>query len=153
MQVLADLIRTHGRNLDAEALRTLMVEVEAVVNSRPLATDTISDGDSKTPISPSNILTIKLDVVISPPGNFKKLICTTKKVTLSAKYHKRILVKVEKGVFGIVTIQSQVKRYIQKFSDWGMFFCYKTIKHGTNGPRTESSKRNQVNTKLSKVSN
>ena len=71
MQVLADLIRTHGRNLDAEALRTLMVEVEAVVNSRSLATDTISDGDSKTPISPSNILTIKLDVVISPPGNSK----------------------------------------------------------------------------------
>ena len=35
--------------------RTLTVEVEAVVNYRPLIVDSISDDDSQIPISPSNI--------------------------------------------------------------------------------------------------
>ena len=46
MQLLATLIKTHDRILDNEALRSLMVEVEAVVNSRPLTENTISDADS-----------------------------------------------------------------------------------------------------------
>ena len=34
--------------------------------------DTISDADSQIPISPSNILTIKPNVAMPPPGNFEK---------------------------------------------------------------------------------
>ena len=71
-QILAALIKTHGRSLDDEALRTLMVEVEALVNPRLLSVDTISDADSQIPISPSNILTIKPNVAMPPPGNFEK---------------------------------------------------------------------------------
>ena len=41
-----------------------MVEVEAVVNSKPLTVDTISDADSQIPISSKNILTMKSNVVI-----------------------------------------------------------------------------------------
>ena len=45
-QILAAMIKTHNRSLDDVALRTPMVEVEAVVNSRSLTVDTISDTDS-----------------------------------------------------------------------------------------------------------
>ena len=44
------LIRTHGRSLDDEVMRILKVEVEVVVNSRPLTVDTISDADSQISI-------------------------------------------------------------------------------------------------------
>ena len=50
-----------------------MVKVEAVVNARPLTVDTISDVDSQIPISPSNLLTMKSNVVMPPPENFGKL--------------------------------------------------------------------------------
>ena len=63
-EVLAALNRAHCNILDYEALRILMVEVEAVVNSKPLTVDTISDADSQIPISSKNILTMKSNVVI-----------------------------------------------------------------------------------------
>lgn len=44
------LIRTHGRGLDDEVMRIMKVEVEVVVNSRPLTVDTISDADSQISI-------------------------------------------------------------------------------------------------------
>ena len=71
-QVLAVLIRLLGRTLNDEALRTLMVEVETVVNSQPLTVDSISDADSKIPIPPCNMLTMISNVVMLPPGHFKK---------------------------------------------------------------------------------
>lgn len=70
--ILAALINTHGRSLNDESLQTLMVEVEAVINSRPLTVDTISDVNSQIPISPTNLLTMKSKVVMPPPGNFEK---------------------------------------------------------------------------------
>lgn len=71
-QVLAAFIRTHGRILDDEPLRTLMGEVEAVVNSRHATVDAIIDADSQIPISPSNTSTMRSNVLIPPPGNFKR---------------------------------------------------------------------------------
>ena len=61
-QILTVLIKTHARSLDDEALRTMMVEVE----------DTISDADSQIPISSSNILTMKSNLVMPPPQNLEK---------------------------------------------------------------------------------
>ena len=41
-----------------------MIEVEAIVNSRPLAVEV------EAAISPSNLLTMKSKVVMPPPGSF-----------------------------------------------------------------------------------
>ena len=65
---LSALLTVHGGQLDDECLHTLLVEAEAIVNSRPL---TVVDGqspDSGTPISPMQLLTLKSNVVMSPPG-------------------------------------------------------------------------------------
>ena len=66
------LLRTHGRSLNDESLRTLLADTKAIVNSRPLTVDTLGDVQSEQPTCPYNILTIKSKVVLPPPGHFMK---------------------------------------------------------------------------------
>ena len=67
--VLSLILKNHGTSLNDESLRTLVTEVEAIVNSRPLTIETLSDPPSPMPLSPANLLTSKTKVM-SPPGNF-----------------------------------------------------------------------------------
>ena len=67
---MGSLLRTHGPSLNDETLNTLMIEVEAIVKSRPLTIETIADGTSEVAISPLNLLTMKSKVVMPPPGSF-----------------------------------------------------------------------------------
>ena len=50
--VLPSLLKTYGSTLNDEALNTLMIAVEAIVNSRTLTIETIVDGTSEAAISP-----------------------------------------------------------------------------------------------------
>ena len=65
-------MKQHGHSLDDESLRTLLCEVEAVVNSRPLTTETLSDPLSLLPLTPSTLLTGKTKLILPPPGNFQR---------------------------------------------------------------------------------
>ena len=67
--ILNSLLKTHGSNLTEESLQTLVVEVEAIVNSRPLTTEVMNDVTSLAPSSLINFLTMK-SRVISLPRNF-----------------------------------------------------------------------------------
>ena len=69
--VLSSLLKEHASRLNDESLRTLLVEVEAIVNSRPLTVDPLSD-ESVEPLRPSDILTMKTKVVLPPPGVFQR---------------------------------------------------------------------------------
>ena len=68
--ILNSLLKTHGSNLTEELLQTVVVEVEAIVNSRLFTTEVVNDGTSLAPLSPINLLTMKSRVVMPPPGNF-----------------------------------------------------------------------------------
>ena len=68
--ILASILKTHGASLNDESLQTLLVEVEAIINSCPLTTDLLNDVDSLIPLSPINLLTMKSKVVMPPPGAF-----------------------------------------------------------------------------------
>ena len=68
--ILNSLLKIHGSNLTEESLQTLVVEVEAIVNSRPLTAEVMNDVKSLAPLSPINLLTVKSRVVMPPPGNF-----------------------------------------------------------------------------------
>ena len=68
--ILNALLKTHGRSLNDEALHTLLIEVQAIVNSLPMTTKTTNSVQSHVPLSPSNSLTIKSKVVMPPPGGF-----------------------------------------------------------------------------------
>ena len=69
--VLSSLLREHCSSLNDESLRTLMTEAEAIVNSRPLTTDCLSD-PSLEPLTPNHLLTLKSKPILPPPGNFQK---------------------------------------------------------------------------------
>ena len=69
--ILTALLQNNGLQLDDESLRTLMCEAEAIVNSRPLSIDNLSDPDALSPLTPNHLLTMKSKVVLSPPGNFQ----------------------------------------------------------------------------------
>ena len=69
--ILTTLMREHGRNLDDESFRTLMAEVECIINSRSLTTPSSDPGDLD-PLTPNHILTMKSKVILPPPGNFQK---------------------------------------------------------------------------------
>ena len=68
--ILNSLLKTHGSNLTEESLQTVVVEVEAIVNSRLFTTEVVNDGTSLAPLSPINLLTMKSRVVMQLPGNF-----------------------------------------------------------------------------------
>ena len=68
--ILTSLLKTHGTSLNDESLHTLLIEVEAIVNSHPLTTNLLSDANSMIPLSPINLLTLKSRVVMPPPGVF-----------------------------------------------------------------------------------
>ena len=74
-RILEGWLKTHGQSLNNKALRTLMVEVESIISSRPLTVETLGDINSQIPL-PSNLLTMKVDnkrnIVMSPAGVFTK---------------------------------------------------------------------------------
>ena len=69
--ILSALMREHGHTLEDESFRTLLTEVECIINSRPL-TFPSSDPKDLDPLTPNHILTMKSRVVMPPPGNFQK---------------------------------------------------------------------------------
>jgi hypothetical protein len=69
---LESLLVTHGQQLDDELLHTLLLEAEAVVNSRPLTYLDASSVESDTALTPAQLLTLKDRVVMPLPGNFVK---------------------------------------------------------------------------------
>lgn len=64
--VLQSLMRSHGGRLDTSALRTLLYETMAIINSRPLSVVTEED----IPLSPNQLLTMKSDIILPPPSEF-----------------------------------------------------------------------------------
>ena len=68
--VLSSLLKQNGHSLDDELFRTLLTEVEAIVNSRPLTVETLSDAGSPCPLTPAHLLTMKSNVIFPPAGIF-----------------------------------------------------------------------------------
>ena len=67
---LDPVLSCHAEQLDDEVLRTVMVEVEAVINSRPLTYPEMTQVDVVEPLTPNQILTQKTKLVLPLPGRF-----------------------------------------------------------------------------------
>ena len=76
--VMTSLLNNVGQRMDDEMFRTFMCEAAAIVNSRPLTVDTLNDATATLPISPNNILTMKSEVILPPPGNFNNEYCRSR---------------------------------------------------------------------------
>ena len=71
--VLSVLLQEQGSQLDDEALRTLMNEVENVIDSRPLTVKNLSEPGSPEPITPNHFLTSETEIVLPPPESLERL--------------------------------------------------------------------------------
>ena len=69
--VLSAILEKNGTQLDDESLRTYLCECEAIINSRPLTVNNLSDPGSLEPLTPSHLLTLKSKVVLPLPGMFQ----------------------------------------------------------------------------------
>ena len=70
--ILVALLKMHGTSLNDESLRTFLAEVEAIVNTRPITSESLSDVHSPVPMCPMQLLIMKSRVVMPPPGEFQK---------------------------------------------------------------------------------
>ena len=68
-KILSGLLLEQGSVLTEECLITLLYEVAAILNCRPLSYVNLSDS-AVAPLTPSHLLTQKLRVVVSLPGTF-----------------------------------------------------------------------------------
>ena len=66
--ILEAMLEDSGPQLDEESLRTLMYEVSAIINNRPLTTDNLNDPESLEPLTLNHLLTMKLKVLLSSSG-------------------------------------------------------------------------------------
>ena len=69
--VLSALLEKNGTQLNDEALTTFMCKAEAVINSRPLTTDTTTSPVSPEALTPNHVLTMETKVILPPPGTFQ----------------------------------------------------------------------------------
>lgn len=68
--VLRSTVSLSSGRLDDASLRTFFYEAMAIVNSRPLTVDNLSDPNSPEPLTPNHLLTMKSKAALPPPGNF-----------------------------------------------------------------------------------
>ena len=69
--VISGILKAHPARLDSSSLRTFLYEAMALVNSRPIAIQNVSDPFIE-PITPNLLLTQKSKVILPPPGVFPK---------------------------------------------------------------------------------
>ena len=71
-KVLNALLLQDGKQLDEESLQTFMCETKAIVNSRPLTVSNISSPTETESLTPNHLLTMKLRILLPPPGQFQR---------------------------------------------------------------------------------
>ena len=70
--IISVTLDRHSARLDDSSLTTFLYEVAAIVNSRPLSLEHITDPDHPEPLTPNHLLTGKSRVVLPPPGEFRR---------------------------------------------------------------------------------
>ena len=70
--ICSAMLGNHGESLSGELLRTLLVKVEGIINSRPINCESIVDVSRIIPLSPMQLLHSKTRVAMPPPGTFQK---------------------------------------------------------------------------------
>ncbi|XP_076858013.1 uncharacterized protein LOC143512031 [Brachyhypopomus gauderio] len=68
--ILRSTMALSSDRLNDASLRAFLYEAMAIVNSRPLTVDNLSDPNSLEPLTPNHLLTQKSDRALPPPGEF-----------------------------------------------------------------------------------
>ena len=68
--ILSGLMAEYGIRLEANMLPTILYEVMAMMNNRPLSVENLEDPTSLSPITPNHLLTLRPNPILPPPGKF-----------------------------------------------------------------------------------
>ncbi len=69
--ILSEMMHQFSNRIDTTTLRTFMYEAMAIINSRPLSPQNLSDPHLE-PLTPNHLLMMKSKIVLHPPGDFVK---------------------------------------------------------------------------------
>lgn len=109
--VLTAILDQSAQKLDSTSLRTLMYEVMAIVNSRPLTAEHLNDPTGPEPLTPNHILTMKSAVILPPPGKFVK-----EHLYLQKRWHRvRVFDSMEEGISSEPTGEAEENREQKKY--------------------------------------
>ena len=98
--ILSALLKQHNKSLNDESLIILLADIESIVNLRHLTVKTLGDIGSEAPLSRINLLTIKSNVVLPPPGDSRKPdLYSRQRWRRIEQYCWWVLVSMMKGVF------------------------------------------------------
>ena len=100
-------MKTHGKNLNDESLRTFSVEVGGILNCKPITCESIGDVNSYFLLSPMQLLTMKTKVVMPPPGSFQEDLYCRKQWKHFQHMCDELWTRWRKGVYA--TLQAQQK--------------------------------------------
>ena len=70
--VLSGILDQHSTRLDDCSLSTFLYEAAAIINTRPLSLEHVTDPDHPEPLTPNHLLTGKSKIVLPPPGEFNQ---------------------------------------------------------------------------------
>ena len=96
-----------------------MAEIEAIIKSRPLTLESLSDVNNEIPLSPSNLLTMKSDVIMPPPGVLNRPECSI--------LWNNILTAAEKAQKSLPKLRTTIKEKLLSMTN-EIVFAQETIK-------------------------
>ena len=70
--ILVVLLKIHETSLNAESPQTFHAEAEAIANTRPITSESLTDVHIPVPLCPMQLLTMKSRAVLPHPGEFQK---------------------------------------------------------------------------------
>ena len=115
--ILEGLLKIQNHSLNVESVRTLMADL--IINSRLFTVETISDSKRERPFSPSNLLTMKINVVMPPQDEFSKPDVYSKNMAMCTAYCWIILKQIDKG---ISASKAYMKKEDTKPCNW--WYCF-----------------------------
>ena len=99
------LLELASKRLTHEVLSTLMAEVSAFVNSRPLVS--VSNDPVPEIFTPATLLTQKLTILTTTPGQFTSKDLHTAQLAASSVFSPCVLVSVAKGILIDATTEKE----------------------------------------------
>ncbi|XP_070184610.1 uncharacterized protein [Littorina saxatilis] len=107
-RILNGLMRKYPSRLSTSTLRTFLLEVMAIVNSRPLSVESLEDPTGPLPLTPNHILTMKAVGVLPIPGIFDGADVEARRMEKSSATGRRVLETVEARLFGLFATKKKV---------------------------------------------
>ena len=103
---LEPLLLQASSQLDDETLRTLLTEVECIINSSPFGVDNLCDAEAPEQLTPNHLLTMQPERVLPPQGKLQRadMYCRRRR---SSVFSKWILAEVEGRVSSNITIRQK----------------------------------------------